>query len=150
MYYSGISINMKFWTKRKIKEFEKWKKANEDNMVYIINEDDYEKFMEKYIDENEVHDVLRKIVDDVVESSVDKVCEIQNAQNVSFHMGLNWSLAFLFSCILWLYVSIDHHDSFTTEEEYQYIHKKGFADFLRGLFCRINSRFPHCVLQEQT
>ena len=74
---------MKFWTKRKIKEFEKWKKANEDNMVFIINEDDYEKFG-KNIRRNEVHDILRKIVDDVVESSVDKVCEIQNAQMYLF------------------------------------------------------------------
>ena len=123
---------MKFWTKRKIKEFEKWKKANEENMVFIINEDDYEKFMEKYIDENEVHDVLRKIIDDVVESSMDnKVCEIQNAP---FTMALNWTLVFFFCCILWYYNTMNHHDSFTTEGEYQHIQKKGFANFLRG-FC---------------
>lgn len=137
---------MKFWTKRKIKEYEKWKKANNDNEVFIIDENDYEKFMEKYIDENVVNDVLRKIIDDVVDTSSH---EVRNTQNASFTMVLNGCLLFLFSCILWLYVSVDHHDSFTTEEEYQYIHKKRFADFLRGVCCRINSRFPHCVLQEQ-
>ena len=66
---------MNFWKKRKLKAFEKWKHAIQENKVFIINEVDYEKFMEKYVVENEVTDVLRKIVDDVVESCVVEGCE---------------------------------------------------------------------------
>lgn len=131
---------MNFWTKRKLKAFEGWKRSVEENKVFIINEVDYEKFMEKYVDENEVADILRKIVDDddvVVESCVD--------DKKMIYLTLKSSLVFFLCCIFWFYSYSGDESLEVVENEQQ---KKGFAfigHLLRGLCCRINSHLPHCV-----
>mgnify|MGYP001175575342 CR=1 FL=1 len=153
---------MKFWTKRKLKAFEGWKRSVEENKVFIINEVDYEKFMEKYVDENEVADVLRKIVDDVVVDDVDVddvdvddvvvddvvVDDVDVDDDVDkkmIYLDLKSSLLFFLCCILW-FCSYSGHESLELVEKEQ--QRKGISlvgDFLRGLCCRINSHLPHCV-----
>ena len=133
---------MKFWTKRKLKAFEGWKRSVEENKVFIINEVDYEKFMEKYVDENEVADVLRKIVDDVVVDDVDVDDDVDKKM---IYLDLKSSLLFFLCCILW-FCSYSGHESLELVEKEQ--QRKGISlvgDFLRGLCCRINSHLPHCV-----
>ena len=130
---------MKFWTKRKLKAFEGWKRSVEENKVFIINEVDYEKFMEKYLDENEVADVLRKIVDDVV---VDDVVEVDKKM---IYLDLKSSLLFFLCCILWFYSYSGHESLELVEKEQQKKSISLVGDFLRGLCCRINSHLPHCV-----
>lgn len=138
---------MKFWTKRKLKAFEGWKRSVEENKVFIINEVDYEKFMEKYVDENEVADVLRKIVDDVVDDVVDVV--VDDVDKKMVYLTLKSSLLFLLFCIFWFYSYSGDESLEVVEKEEQ---KKGFAfigHLLRGLCCRINSHLPHCVSTKQ-
>lgn len=138
---------MKFWTKRKLKAFEGWKRSVEENKVFIINEVDYEKFMEKYLDENEVADVLRKIVDDVVVDDyvVDDVVDEVVDDKKMIYLDLKSSLLFFLCCIFWFYSYSGHESLEVVEKEQQ---RKGISlvgDFLRGLCCRINSHLPHCV-----
>jgi len=134
---------MNFWTKRKLKAFEGWKRSVEENKVFIINEVDYEKFMEKYVDENEVADILRKIVDDVV----DEESRVDDKKMV--YLTLKSSLLFFLFCIFWFYSYSGHESLEVVEKEQQ---RKGISlvgDFLRGLCCRINSHLPHCVSTKQ-